>query len=102
MGIEVIWKSENGTVLAEVADPQMLLSRFATSRRHVAQTVCLQFLDPIGDACFNQQQIPILARELAQAVQTVGDPKLRKHLESVLALAERANSVHTYLWFMGD
>ncbi len=102
MGIEVFWKDEDGNILGEVYDPKNLLSRFASSPHHCQQGVCLQFLDPYGDACFNQRQIPILAKELAQAMQSVADPNLLAHLESVRALAERAISVHTYLWFIGD
>jgi len=102
MGIDVLWKSENGTILGEVGDPNMLFSRFVNIARSVPQSVCLRFLDPAGDACFNQSQIPFFAQELRQATERVGEPKLRAHLEAVLALAEKANGVHTYLWCIGD
>ena len=102
MGIEAIWKDERGTVLGEVGDHQFLLSRFTNMASSVQNSVCLRFLDPAGDACFNQLQIPILVQELRNAMQSIGDPKLLAHLEKVLNLAERANVVHTYLWFIGD
>ena len=102
MGIEAIWKDEAGGVLGEVGDPQFLLSRFTGMATSVQNSVCLRFLDPSGDACFNQLQIPILVQELRHAMRNVADPKLLAHLEKVLDLAERANAVHTYLWFMGD
>lgn len=103
MGIEVIWKDERGTSLGEVSDPKMLLSRFAIRRASpVSGSACLQFLDPYGDTCFNQSQIPVLVQELRLAREGVADPELAEHLGRVLALAERANQVHTYLWFIGD
>ena len=103
MGIDVVWKGESGAVLGEVADPHMLLSRFVnTVQRAVPESVCLRFLDPVGDACFNQLQIPVLAQELALAVRAIGEPRLQSHLAQVRALAERANALHTYLWFIGD
>ena len=103
MGIEVIWKDERGVSLGEVSDPRMLLSRFATRRAsEVSGSLCLRFLDPVGDACFNQLQIPVLAQELRIARDGVTDPELADHLGKVLALAERATEVHTYLWFIGD
>lgn len=102
MGIETIWKDETGAVLGEVGDHQFLLSRFTGMVSSVQNSVCLRFLDPAGDTCFNQLQIPILAQELREAIRNVGDPKLLAHLEKVLHLAERANAVNTYLWFIGD
>ncbi len=65
-------------------------------------SICLRFLDPAGDACFNQQQLPFLAQELRIARDGVSDPELVAHLSKVLALVERANAVHTYVWFVGD
>ena len=80
----------------------MLLSRFASRSSFASGSVCLRFLDPIGDACFNQKQIPVLVRELRKAREEAGSPELGAHLDKVIALAERANEVHTYLWFEGD
>jgi hypothetical protein len=103
MGIEVVWKDERGISLGEVSDPKMLLSRFAARRvSPVGSSVCLRFLDPFGDACFNQLQIPVLVQEIRIAKDEVVDPELAEHLGKVLALAERATEVHTYLWFIGD
>ena len=103
MGINVVWKDEHGEVLGEVNDPRMLLSRFATRNVSPASgSLCLRFLDPAGDACFNQRQLPFLVQELQTARDGVADPQLVAHLDKVLALVERANQVHTYLWFIGD
>jgi hypothetical protein len=64
--------------------------------------MCLRFLDPVGDACFNQAQIPVLAQELRVARDNVAELELAAHLSSVLELAEGALQVHTYLWFRGE
>lgn len=103
MGISAVWKNERGESLGEVHDPGMLLSRFATRKASpVAGSVCLRFLDPAGDACFNQQQLPFLAQELRIARDEVADPQLAAHLNKVLELVDRATQVHTYVWFIGD
>ena len=103
MGINAIWKDERGETLGEVNDPQFLLSRFAARRvSPVSGSVCLRFLDPVGDACFNQHQMPVLIEELRVARDGVSDPKLVEHLEKVIELAQQANQVHTYFWFCGD
>ena len=103
MGINVVWKDERGHSLGEIEDAGMLLSRFAA--RHACRmtsSICLQFLDPAGDACFNQGQIPHLVNELVAAKESIDDPKLVAHLDQIIVLAERAREVHTYLWFVGD
>jgi hypothetical protein len=103
VGINVVWRDEDGTELGSVPDDRMLLSRFASRRASpVSGSVCLRFLDPAGHACFNQMQIPVLVQELQVARKEVSDPALAQHLGEILALAESAVGVHTYLWFEGD
>jgi hypothetical protein len=101
MGIEAVWRTEAGAELDRVSDPQSRLSHYVTRDGH-AQTRCLRFLDPYGDACFNQLQIPVLAEELEAAAAQVEDPETREHLLAVAQLAQRARQAHTYLWFVGD
>jgi hypothetical protein len=96
MGINVVWKDERGESLGEVEDPRVLLSRFATRKTSpVSGSICLSFLDPVGDACFNQRQLPFLVQELRIARNGIADPELVAHLDEVLALVERANKIHT-------
>jgi hypothetical protein len=103
MGINVVWKDERGESLGEVDDPRFLLSRFAARKASpVSGSLCLRFLDPAGDACFNQRQLPFLVQELRTARDGVTDPALVAHLDEVLRLVERANELHTYVWFVGD
>ena len=102
MGIDAYWKSESGAVLGTLSDSHMLLARFASSRAILQHGVCLRFLDPCGDACFNQMQIPVLVQELRNALLNVAEPKLRAHLEGLALFVERAVETHTYLWFVGD
>jgi hypothetical protein len=67
-------KNERGDVLAAVADPEMLFARLV---RHSewSNTVCLRFIDPYGDAVFNQLQIPTLVRELEARLSPVPSPQ---------------------------
>jgi hypothetical protein len=103
MGIDAVWKDERGLELGRVDDSNMVLSRFIRTTHELSQTTCLRFLDPFGDACYNQLQLPVLAAELRAATSTDVAAGVRQHLENVLALAERAkNHVHTYFWFVGD
>ena len=74
MGINVVWRDERGHSLGEVEDPSMLLSRFAVRQAsRMTSSTCLQFLDPAGDACFNQGQIPHLVNELIAAKESIDD-----------------------------
>jgi hypothetical protein len=101
MGIEAVWRTGAGAELDRVSDPRSVLSRFTNSSDHQG-TICLQFLDPYGDTCFNQLQIPVLAEEFGAAARQTTDPELRAQLLAVAHLATRARDVHTYLWFIGD
>ncbi len=101
MGIDAVWKTESGEELGRVDDPKMVLAHLA-SAVDLRGTACLRFLDPYGDAMFNQSQLPTLVEELDAAVTRVRDPELKAQLRAVRALASRARDVHTYLWFLGD
>jgi hypothetical protein len=101
MGIEAVWRTEAGAELDRVSDPRSVFSRYTSSNDRQG-TACLRFLDPYGDACFNQLQIPVLAEEIEAAARQTSDPDLREQLLAVARLAKRARDVHTYLWFIGD
>ncbi len=102
MGIDVHWRDERGETLATVDDPEMLLSRLSNLLSKQSDSVCLRFIDPVGDACFNQHQIPVLLDELRQVLPSVSDTRTVKHLHNVVRLIEGAGQVHTYVWFVGD
>ncbi|GAB3357519.1 hypothetical protein [Lysobacter tyrosinilyticus] len=104
MGIDVAWVDENHQPIQEVFDPSFLISRLATSRwPSLSSSVCLRFVDPCGDAVFNQAQIPELIRELNEEMSRPMDPQVRTQLEKVVRLIERSpGKVHTYIKFIGD
>jgi len=103
MGINTVWKSEDGTELGRVDDPRGVLSTvFIHPVVDLTETVCLRFLDPYGDACFNHLQTGILAAELRAAAAACDRAEIRDHLLAVAALADKAGETHTYLWFVGD
>ncbi len=101
MGINVVWKTQSGEELARVDDPGMLLSHLGDAL-DLHGTVCLRFVDPYGDAIFNQAQLPVLVEELEWAAPSVEDHTLRSHLKAVRDLVGRARATHTYPWFVGD
>ncbi len=98
MGINAAWIKENGESKQEVFDPQQCLTRLVTSRWHtLSQTRCLQFVEPWGDAVFNQSQVPHLLQELRAELPEAREPEIKAHLEKVIRLVERAvNQTHTY------
>jgi hypothetical protein len=104
MGINAAWFTEDGEPKQEVFDPRQCLTRLATTRwLNLTGTTCLQFVEPWGDAVFNQSQLPHLLRELQAELMEAGEPDVKAHLEKVIRLVERAvGQTHTYIKFIGD
>lgn len=101
MGIDVYWKNENGRILAALEDPN-ILSRLTSLFYRQSSSVCLRFIDPVGDTCFNQQQIPVLWTELRQLLPLISDAQASGHVKKLAELIEGATQAHTYIWFIGD
>lgn len=68
----------------------------------LAQSHCLQYIDPFGDATFNQLQLPQLVREMEQAVAQIHPSRLREHAGQVLTFVRGCVDVHTYVRLVGD
>ncbi|CAN5339404.1 hypothetical protein BH09PAT4_BH09PAT4_09110 [soil metagenome] len=104
MGIDAAWITDNGESKQKIFDLRQCLTQLAMDRWHkLDHTKCLQFIDPWGDALFNQGQIPVLLRELHAELPKVGQPEVRAHLEKVIRLVERTvDQTHTYVKFIGD
>jgi len=104
MGINVAWVNESHESLEQLADFGQVLTGLAMSRwPSLSETVCLQFVDPWGDAVFNQTQIPILLNELRVEASATEKSTDREHLEKVIELVERSvDQIHTYIKFIGD
>lgn len=100
MGIDAYWKDERGTTLGAVHDDGSL-SDISELLYHQSDSICLRFIDPAGDACFNQLQLPILLTELRQLLPNV-PARARTHVHSIVRLLEAASRTHTYVWFIGD
>jgi len=101
MGINVIWKDEQGKVLGAVEDDGALRD-LSNTLYGQSSSVCLRFIDPAGDACFNQLQLPVLLSELRGLLASVTTPRAHSHVQSIIALLEGATQSHTYIWFVGD
>jgi len=104
MGIDVAWVNERHEHKQEVFDPKNVLRNLATSRwPSLSRSVCLRFIDPWGDAVFNQLQLSELLNELRSEVAEIKDEETKSHLEKVIRLVGRAlNQTHTYIKFVGD
>lgn len=102
MGVNLRWEDESGKEMGAVLDPQMIISKIIL-KKDLQNTTCLRFIDPYGDAVFNQIQIPILISEIRDILQSESDPDISDHLQYVLDLARKsAGKTHTYLRFIGD
>lgn len=68
-----------------------------------ADGICLRFVDPYGDAVFNQAQLPLLINELRASQAQQKSDERRTLLQRVGELVERADGqLHTYVKFIGD
>ena len=95
-------ETESGEVRASISDPRMLLPRLLAAA-NLKSTICVRFIDPYGDAVFNQAQLPALAQELRGMLEVAAGGEARAHLEAVIQLVEAAEGqVHTYVRFVGD
>lgn len=70
MGITIRWENEFGKLLEEVGDPRSCLA-LSLALSTLEDTVCLRFIDLYGDTVFNQQQIPVLIKELQSLLQRI-------------------------------
>jgi hypothetical protein len=102
LGINVEYRDESGASLSSVHDPRMILPRLL-SRVDTADSVCLRFIDPYGDAVFNYLQAPVLVYELKKVACHCETDEERRHIGRILHLAKRcASDRHRYLSFEGD
>lgn len=104
MGVDVALVSGNHEPIQEVFDNHAVVSKLAMSAWPKLQSsVCLRFVDPCGDAVFNQAQISHLLAELRQEEGRQTDARFREHLQKIIRLVEPAvGRAHTYIKFIGD
>ena len=99
MAIDVVWQNELGEEIGHSPVPwEDRMSRGAW----FDYSHCLQYVDPYGDATFNQLQLPQLVREMEQAVSQLQTSKLKEQAETVLAFVRECVGIHTYIKFVGD
>jgi hypothetical protein len=102
MGIDIRVETAAGATIEELLDPRSLTRRLLPGFSDTS-SYCLRFVDPAGDAVFNQLQIPILVDEVRRSLEVVRHHASREHGERVLRLLESAQGqVHTYVRFVGD
>jgi len=101
MGIAVRLQRESGEVLAEVGDPNMVLSR--ATQHAFSSTRLLKYIVPWGAAMFNQAQAGDLESDIAAVKRANPNPQLFDILSEIEPLVARlASETQAYLWFVGD
>ncbi len=96
MGINVIWKNEEGVELGGIRDPAMILSRHVQSSTWPG-TTCLRFIDAYGDAIFNQRQIPILVQEFEDSLRTQSEETTREHVKKIISVIDGSARPSSYV-----
>jgi len=101
MGIDAQLRKENGEIVGEVGDAQMVLSRATGSA--LSGTRLLKYLVPWGDAVFNQAQAADLELDIRDVIRECPDTPLAALMSQLAPLVRRlSQEVHSYLWFVGD
>ena len=91
MGIDARIESESGELIEELQDLDGLLETLLPDFNDET-SVCLRFIDPYGDATFNQGQLPVVIRELTLAVRNADDSEVKAYGQKLLAFAEKAEA----------
>ena len=104
MGIEVATVTETHIRIDQVFDSMEVIARLAMTRwPKLTESVCLRFVEPWGDAVFNQTQLPFLLAELQSELGLATDERFKEHLQRVVTLVESAqDQMHVYVKFIGD
>ena len=99
MPIDVVWQDENGKTLASCGTAyEWRVGRAVPPER----SHCLQYVDPVDDATFNQLQLPRLVRELEEAVAALDASPFQREAAAVLEFVRGCVGRHTYVKFVGD
>jgi hypothetical protein len=102
MGIDVRVEDENRELEAELLDGRGLVVKLLPGEA-ASEYPCLRFIEPYGDATFNQLQVPHLITELGRRIELTRDEAVRDHGKKLLALVQSAEGrSHTYVRFIGD
>ncbi|MCK7470881.1 MAG: hypothetical protein MZU95_08915 [Desulfomicrobium escambiense] len=99
MSVFVSIEDGEGEHLEPVFEVSQIVRRF----RHPKGYACLAFIDETEDAFFNQKQLPILLRELAELASLDLKPAEREELERIAAACSRAaGRSRVYARFYGE
>ena len=103
MSIDTRWEDENGNEIELVLSPPRSRFEALIPEANVEWFPCLRYIDLYGDTTFNQLQLPQLLADLKQVISEAALPETRAHMESLIALVQRAiGADHTYIKFYGD
>lgn len=97
--ISIEHRDEIGKVLSEFTDPHAIAPLLRSGER---KDRCLGFIDPYGDSCFNQGQIPVLLAEIEAALREVPLGDRVRLVNLARFIRGKIGQIHTYLWFVGE
>lgn len=102
MGIDVYLETEDGTVIAELSDPQNIIKHLIPLDD--AHFPLLRYVDLYGDTVFNRLQMDQVLAELKQLKKNVSRSSEEvKYITAIEDMAHRCRSEpHLYLKFRGD
>jgi hypothetical protein len=113
--LRVELRSESGEAVRDLSDPaggsfdaagdfDRLLPQFGGRPRPPSVGYKLfQYVDPYGNTVFNRPQMADLLDDIGRASRLEMTSRERRGLERLRVMAEGArDSVHLYLWFIGD
>ena len=99
MSIDVEIQDERGHTISRYDGPALGLPFTCLAP---ADSACMRFIAPWGDATFNQAQIEVLKDELQVAAKRTEDSRRLLELHALSSFVEDAKGVHVYLKFVGD
>src|SRR5262245_64260647 len=98
--IAVEWQNERGECTERYAGPP-LGQRFCELAP--LNSICLRFIDPIGDTTFNAAQVEVFEAELADMARYAKNANVVEQAKSLLDFVGSVrNRLHMYLKFIAD
>lgn len=106
---ELQWEDEHGELMEFYNGEAFAISflwelfRNDPTVLNLADTFCLQFINPYDDTTFNQHQIPILLNELEALKPNCRTEEQSRELEAIIKfIAKATGKPWTFIKFYGD
>lgn len=103
MGVDIYHENERGEKKSIINDPKGLMFGFIEDNETFvnAKTKLLKYVDPWGDAVFNELQMEDLIQDLSLAQGQTKDEQTKNFFSHIIETAKNVKT-HEYLRFCGD